>query len=248
MRKEKMLITHCNPKSPISEAFRVLRTNIQFSSFDKQLKILLITSSVVGEGKTTIASNLAVSIAQSGSKVLLIDGDLRKPCVHKLFGISNSKGLTNLLLSENKIHQDFIQKPEIDNLDIIASGPIPPNPSEILGSASMKEILERLRYGYDIILIDTPPVGTVTDAAVLSTGADGVILVVHSGKVEIKAAQRAKELLLQVNANIMGTILNDVNIHDQDGYYYSYYYSGTENEKKRSLFKKKRTRDNQLPK
>ncbi len=246
MREQKILITHNNPKSPISEAFRVLRTNLQFSSFDKQLKIILVTSSVVGEGKTTIVSNLAVAIAQSGRKVLLIDGDLRKPFVHKIFGVSNNKGITNLLLSEHKIYQDFIQKPEIDNLDIITSGPIPPNPSEILGSASMKEILEKLKYNYDIVLIDTPPVGTVTDAAVLSTSADGVILVLDSGRIEIKAAQRAKKLLQQVNANIIGAVLNNVNIKDRDGYYYNYYYNSEENKNKRRLFKKKRKRDNQL--
>jgi len=236
MINQNVLISHSNPKSPISEAFRVLRTNIQFLSFDKKLKTILITSSGMGEGKTTVISNLAITMAQTGSKVLLIDGDLRKPKIHQLFSFSNSKGLTNLLISRHGYDKDFIQNSGIDNLDILVSGPIPPNPSELLGSSVMKDFLLGLKDYYDIILIDTPPVGTVTDAAVLSTITDGVILLISSGNIQIKAAQRAKELLLKVNANIIGVALNNINTHDEDGYYYSYYYSdeNSKNKKKKS--------------
>lgn len=227
----KLLIAHSNPKSPVSEAFRVLRTNLQFSSIDKHLKIFLITSPGVEDGKTTITANLAVTMAQAGSKVLVIDGDLRKPRIHKIFGISNNKGLTNILASQDN-YRNFIHHTEADNLDLLASGPLPPNPSELVGSYFMKKLLEEVKNDYDFILIDTPPVGTVTDAAVLSTISDGTILVANSGKVEIKAAQRAKELLLKVNANIIGVVLNKINIHDRDGYYYNYYYE-EENQRKK---------------
>lgn len=224
MIDKKGLITHFNPRSPISEAYRTLRTNLRFLIFNKQLKSILITSAYIGEGKSTITSNLAITMAQSENKVLLVDGDLRKPSLHYFFGVSNENGLTNLLVSKHENYQKFIICTGIQNLDLLASGPTPPNPSELLGSDSMKKFLKTVSNDYDIILIDTPPVGTVTDAAVLSTMTDGVILVVSSGEVEIKLAQKAKDLLLKVNANILGVVLNKVRFNVYNGYYYNYYY------------------------
>lgn len=218
----KILITHSSPKSPISEAYRVLRTNIQYSGIDKALKTIVITSSGPGEGKTTTLINLAITFAQMGSKVLLIDADLRKPRLHRMLEISNSKGLTNIIALHDD-YQNYLIKCEVANLDIITSGAVPPNPSELLNSNSMKQFLDRVREDYDIVFIDSPPAGSVTDAAILSTIADGTILVVASGKVEADALIRAKELLGKVNANIIGAVLNMVEKNAQGNYYYYYY-------------------------
>ena len=223
---------HCNPKSPAAEAFRIIRTNLQFSNFNKQLKSILITSAGASEGKTTVISNLAITIAQSGIKILLIDADIRKPSVHKFFGVSNEKGLTNLLILEDKNHCDYIQKTQMDNLDLLLSGPVPPNPSELLGSNSMQKILEDVKSAYDMVLLDTSPVCIVTDPMILSSITDGVILLVNSGKTQIEAVQRAKELLLNVNANIIGVILNRIKRHDSNEYYYNYYYGEDREQKK----------------
>lgn len=217
------IIAQSNPKSPISEAYRVLRTNIQFSSLDDPIKTMIVTSAMPGEGKSTTIANMAVVFAQMGSKVLLVDCDLRKPKIHKLFNVSNKSGITNVL-SEHGDYQKYIIKTEIENLDLLASGTIPPNPSEILGSNAMKEVLHNIRQQYDVILIDTPPVGTVTDAQILSTIVDGTIIVAASGQVKIDALQRAKNLLEKVNANILGVIINKLD-RTANSYYYYYYYS-----------------------
>ncbi len=222
MIEQNRLITFTNPKSPISEAYRVIRTNIQFSSADKPLKVILVTSSGPGEGKTTTISNLAIMFAQSYGKVLLMDGDLRKPRVHKVFGVSNVVGLTNTLVKQGE-YTEYISRTEMENLHILSSGPIPPNPSELLSSNSMKELISRVRDDYEVVFIDSPPVGTVTDSAILSTIVDGTILVAASDNVEIEAAKRAKGLLEKVNANIIGVILNMLEKNGKGNYYYSYY-------------------------
>lgn len=223
---EKSLISHSNPKSPISEAYRVARTNIQFSSIDKPVKVIVVTSSGPGEGKTTTTANLAITFAQSGSKVLLIDADLRKPRVHKLFGLTNQKGLSNILANRED-YNDYVNISPAENLHVITCGAIPPNPSELLSTNAMKQFIEKVKNDYDIVFVDTPPVGTVTDAAILSTVADGTILVASSGKVEVDAAKRAKLLLENVNANILGVVLNMLDKNAQGNYYYySYYYYG----------------------
>ena len=216
------LIVHNNPKSPAAEAYRVLRTNIQFASVDKPIKVIAVTSAGPEEGKTTTVTNLAISFAQSGNKVLLIDADLRRPRVHKSFDLPNDTGVTTVLAQ----HADFrtcITECKIDNLYILTSGLIPPNPSELLSSNAMKSLIMQLREDFDMILLDSPPVGIVTDAAILSTIADGTILVVSSGKIEIEAAQRAKELLQKVDANILGVVLNNVKKNRKNSYYYNYY-------------------------
>jgi capsular exopolysaccharide synthesis family protein len=216
------MITHNNPKSSISEAYRVLRTNIQYSSIDKPLKTIVVTSSGPGEGKSTTIVNLSIAFAQSGSKVLLIDADLRKPKVHKLFGMYNKRGLSNMLVAHYD-YQEYINKCEVENLHVLTCGVIPPNPSELLSTKSMKQFIEKIREDYDMVFIDAPPVGTVTDAAILSTEVDGVIMVISSGKVDDKALIRSKELLEKVNANIIGVVLNKVNKNNQ-GYYHNHYY------------------------
>lgn len=238
MKETDTLIVQKDPKSCISESYRVLRTNIQFYNFEKQYKTILITSSGIGEGKSTVISNLAVAMAQSGGKVLLLEADFRRPTIYKFFNLSNKKGLTDILVSGYDNYKEFIQGTEIDNLDIITSGPIPPNPSELLGSHSMKNFLEAVKNEYDVILIDSPPAGTITDAAVLSTIADGVMLLVSSGKASIESVKRAQESLQKVNANIIGAILNNVRIDNND-YYYKYY-SLEDNAKEKKKHKKKK--------
>lgn len=225
----KELISLSNPKSPISEAYRTLRTNIQFSSFDKEIKCIVITSSGPGEGKTTTITNLAITMAQSNKKVLLIDADLRKPQVHKRFEINNQRGLTNVLAQHIPL-EDAVQRTSLEGLDILTSGPKPPNPSEILGSNSMKEFIKEAVEKYDRVMIDAPPVGVVTDPAILSTIADGTILVVSSGKTYIEEAQRAKQLLQNVNANILGVVMNKIPVNGKGyyGYYYYHYYEEDE--------------------
>jgi capsular exopolysaccharide synthesis family protein len=223
------LIVQKNPKSPISEAYRTLRTNIQFSSFESDIKTILITSSGPSEGKTTTSGNLALTFAQSGKKVLLVDCDLRRPSVHKKFMISNQIGLSNLLINNLKLEDVAVNY--IDNLYILTSGTIPPNPAEMMGSKKMKAFIEEVREKFDYIILDTPPVIAVTDAQILSTMADGVLLVVSSGQAEKEAAERAKELLMNVKANILGVVLNKVEINSRKSYGYYYYYG---NDKERS--------------
>lgn len=236
------LIFFRDPKSPVSEAYRTLRTNIQFSGVDKALKIITITSSDAGEGKTTIICNLAITMALSGKKVILIDADLRKPRVHSKFMISNETGLTNIL-AQKKPLESVIKTASVKDLDIITSGPIPPNPSELLQSESMGNFLEDLKKKYDYILLDTPPVGMVTDAAILAAKSDGIILVVTSGKTHIDEAKRAKQLLLNVDAKILGVVLNKVNRYEKG--YYQKYYRYYEDEKKASKKSRKKRRSNE---
>lgn len=221
--KPAKLICLYDPKSPIAEAYRTLRTNIQFASVNKEIKTLMVTSAGPGEGKTTTITNLAVAIAQAGKKVLLIDGDLRKPAVHKAFGLSNRTGLTNILSNQATV-ESAVQKLSEIELDIITAGPIPPNPAEFLGSRPMQQLLILVKDQYDMILIDTPPILPVTDGQVLSSYMDGVLLVLNAGKVARDHVIKAKALLDHVGANIIGTVLNNKKI-DKDSYYNYYYYA-----------------------
>ena len=223
---ERNIFTLKSLKSPVSEAFRTLRTNIQFSSIDKPIRSMVITSSGPREGKSTVSANIAVTIAQAEKRVLLIDCDLRKPTLHKHFQMSSLKGLTNILV-ENAKHTDVLYDfADIPGLKVIGSGPIPPNPAELLGSNKMKKFIKDMEKEYDMVILDTPPIGLVTDSALLSTIVDGTILVCSVEEADINAAQRAKKLLDKVNANILGVVLNKVPING-GGYYkyhYSYYY------------------------
>lgn len=234
MNKNLDLITIKEPKSPISEAYRTLRTNIQFSSFDKEIKVIFVTSSTPGEGKSTTSANLAITMAQNGSKTILVDCDLRKPNVHRLFNISNTRGLSNLLIEENGIDK-IVQQSGIEDLHILTSGLKPPNPSELLSSTKMKKFIEMSKNYYDYIILDTPPVGVVTDAQLVSQYSDGGVLVTASGQVEIESAIRAKQLLEKVNTKILGVVLNKVDTDYGNGYrYYNYYYEEDGHKKKRS--------------
>ncbi|OEH92135.1 CpsD/CapB family tyrosine-protein kinase [Bacillus solimangrovi] len=213
------LITQTDPKSPISEQYRTIRTNIQFASIDKQIKTIVVTSSNPGEGKSTTIANLAVTFAQQGKKVLLIDTDMRKSTVHYTFRLENTTGLTNVLTKQVKL-LEAIKSINESNMDVLTSGPVPPNPAELLGSQSMKDLLDEAREHYDIILFDSPPLLAVTDAQILSNQCDGVILVVHSGKTAKEDAQKAKELLQTAQAKILGAVINQKKLKASNYYYY----------------------------
>lgn len=221
------IISLLNPKSPNSESYRMLRTNIDFSSFDTESKILMVTSAAPGEGKSTTVANLAVVYAQSDKKVILIDADLRKPTLHHTLQKSNRAGLSHVLTGQAP-YQSVIQNSPLDNLDLITSGPIPPNPSELLSSPKMKGLLDSLAELYDIILFDAPPVLAVTDSQVLSAYCNGVILVVHSGKTKKEALLKAKSNLERAQARVLGVVLNNMKRSSKDQAYYYYY---GENEK-----------------
>ncbi|MGG3449082.1 CpsD/CapB family tyrosine-protein kinase [Domibacillus aminovorans] len=216
---KRKLITYTDPKSPISEQYRTIRTNILFSSVDQSLRSILVTSTSPGEGKSTTIANLAVVFANQGKKVLLVDADMRKPTMHYTFGLQNTFGLTNILTKQTTLDATAVQS-DIENLSILTSGPIPPNPAELLGSVSMKEFLENSLEKYDFVLFDTPPVLAVTDAQVLANQCDGTILVVNSGKTEIEGVQKAKDLLQSVKAKLLGVVLNNRTMKDSSYYYY----------------------------
>lgn len=211
------LIALRDPRSPAAEAYRALRTNIQFSSLDKPLRTVLATSTSPDEGKSTTIANLAVTIAQAEQRVVLVDCDLRRPTLHTLFGLSNEEGLTSLMLQEGG--RIPVQKTEVPGLLVLTSGPLPPRPADILGSRRMEAVIAQLREHADIVLFDTPPVNAVTDAAVLATKVDGVLLVFRSGATKRDRAREARRLLDKVNANIVGVVLTDVQGEDRYSYY-----------------------------
>lgn len=219
---ENNLIVTSNPKSPISEVYRALRTNIQYSSSEIAIKTIMITSAQAGEGKTTTISNLAVAYAQEGKKTLLIDGDMRKPSLHRMFSQPNRSGLSLILSGEATLHESICTT-IIENLLLIPSGPIPNNPSELINSSLMKQLLENFKEEYDVILIDTPPVLAVTDSIITSALCDGVILVAAAGKVKKEYLKKAKERLDHVNARILGVVLNQINRDDHPVFYMDYY-------------------------
>lgn len=232
-----MLIVQDNPKSPLSESYRTLRTNIQFSSFDDNMSTILITSSTPSEGKSTVSSNLALTMAEASKKVLLIDCDLRRPSIHKKFNISNEKGLSNLLIGQYNFNE--VAQKYTDDFYILTSGVIPPNPSEMLSSKKMELFLGEAKKNFDYIILDTPPVVSVTDAQALSTIVDGVLLVVASGQAQIPEVHKAIELLQYVKANIIGIVANKVKSYKRGYKYYNYYYYGEDHNKKRKHNSKK---------
>jgi protein-tyrosine kinase len=213
------LITLTSPKSPISEQYRTIRTNIQFSTVDRQIRSILVTSAGPAEGKSTTSANLAVVFAQQGKKVLFIDADLRRSTMHYTFRLDNHVGLTNVLTKQVSLER-AVQSTEQENLDVLTSGPIPPNPAELLGSRSMEELLEQAFTQYDLVLFDTPPVLAVTDAQILANLCDGIVLVVSSGKTEIEAAQKAKEALANAKGKLLGVVLNNKKMKESQYYYY----------------------------
>lgn len=222
------LISQTDPKSPIAEAFRTLRTNIQFTNIDKDIRIIVVTSSQPREGKSTVATNLAFSLGQEEKKVLLIDGDMRKPTIHKPFRISNLYGLTNIIIG-NRVLEEVLYSSEASNssLFILPTGPIPPNPAELINSKRMRTFLKEAKSKFDILVIDAPPVGLFTDAAILSTFADGVIFVSAVGETNTDVSIRAKGLLDNVKANILGVVLNKVPLDRDKKARYGYYGYGS---------------------
>ncbi len=238
-RVEAKMITRFSPKSPVSEAYRSLRTNIQFADIDHPKHVLLMTSTTSKEGKSTTAINLAITLAQAGSRVLLVDSDLRRPSLHNFFSMDRTYGLTNVLIG-SLAFDDVIKPTEVDKFDIITAGDIPPNPAELVASERMRNFIEEARSRYDLVILDSPPVVAVTDAAVLATRVDGTILVVSSGTVNRKEVSRALALLKNVRAGILGVVLNGLDIKRIYGsyyyyfhYYQYYYYYGSEKKPKR---------------
>lgn len=226
------------PQSSISEAYRTIRTGIEFSNLDKDLKVICATSSKKDEGKSTVVANLAVSFAKIDKKVLLIDGDLRNPTINRLFDLANTHGLVDVLLGTKNI-TECIKHTKQQGLDILTVGVIPPNPAEVLASHKMSEFIQNIRNGYDYIFIDTPPIGLVSDAAIISSYSDGVIFVVGSNEVDKNLAKMAKERLDNINANILGVILNKFK-SDVNNDYYSYDYYGQDETRKKKKRKKKK--------
>lgn len=219
------LIAAVESKNPVTEQFRTLRTNIDFVSVTKEkFKTLLISSALPSEGKSTISANLAVVYAQQGKKVLLVNADLRRPTVATTFNITTDYGLTNYLADDDNKIDSIIQQTNIENLDVIISGPIPPNPAELLGSKRMAELIMRLKEAYDIVLFDVPPFLIVTDAQVLLGKVDGVVLVVNGGKTTQSALQRTNEILKISNAPVIGFVYNDQNGNDGESSGYGYVY------------------------
>ena len=206
--EEKNLITLIDPSSVISEEFRTLRTNIQFSMIDKELKTLMVTSSKQGEGKSTIAANLAVVFASQGKKVLLVDADMRNPSLHKLFKVRNQQGLTSILTTKNRQITNLLHKTSQENLELLTSGILPPNPSELLASQRMSQFIETVKQEYDLIVFDMPPVNIVTDAQVMGNKADGTVFVIRKEVADLSEILKAKELLNLVQANVLGAVFN----------------------------------------
>jgi succinoglycan biosynthesis transport protein ExoP len=232
-RLREKLVTVQHPKSPISEAYRVLRTNLQFSSLDEPLRTLLVTSPNPVEGKSTTVANLGVVMAQAGKRVVVVDADLRRPVLHRIFQLENDRGLTTLLFNVGPGMDGHLRQTAVKNLRVLTTGPLPPNPSELLGSQRMAVLIERLKEEAEVILFDSPPSLAVTDASVVATHSDGVLLVVDAGRTRRTIATESVERLQQVGGNLLGVVLNRVK-PGRGGYYYYYYrYYGDRREQRR---------------
>lgn len=201
------LITLTDGRSAQAEAYRSLRTNLEFSSLDQPLHTLLVTSAAPDEGKSTTLANLGVINAQAGKQVILVDCDLRRPALHKLFGLDNSLGVSSAVINSDAPLP--LQATGVANLQLMTSGPMPPNPADVLASARMDALLKHLTAAADLVLVDAPPVIAVTDAVLLATKVDGVLLVIHAGQTKREHAERARDLLAKVNARLVGAVLNN---------------------------------------
>ncbi|WP_430487980.1 CpsD/CapB family tyrosine-protein kinase [Priestia flexa] len=214
------LISHQKPKSPITEQYRTIRTNIQFSNVDSDIRSIMVTSSFPSEGKSTTTANLAVVFAQQGKKVLFVDADLRKPTVQYTFQLENHVGLTNVLTRQTTL-RSAVQTSHIESLSILTSGPIPPNPAELLGSQTMEDLMNEMYENYDIVIFDTPPVLPVADANILANLCHGIVLVVKSGGVDRDSALKATEILKGAKGKLLGAVVNQKK--QSEGNYYYYY-------------------------
>jgi succinoglycan biosynthesis transport protein ExoP len=221
----------------LSEAYRVLRTNIQFSTIDRPGQTLLITSANPREGKSTTAANLALVMAQAGKRVILVDSDLRRPSIHRFFGLSNGQGLTNMMLSTQAPPNGIVQKTRFENLSVVTSGTLPPNPSELLASRRFDSVLEALRTQADVIIIDSPPALAAADASILASKTDSTMLVVDSGRTRLAALRSAREALLRSKTHLLGAVLNKLKRHTSGGYYYYHNYNAPEPEARPSQAK-----------
>lgn len=228
------MITVTDPTSVDTEQFNTIRTNIKFSNVDKDYKTLMVTSPNISEGKSTVSANIATTFAKQGLHTLLVDSDLRRPTVNATFGIDNPQGLSNYLSERNFDINSIIYKTSVKNLYVMPSGPIPPNPSELIGSKRMAELIKKLSDQLDLVIFDAPPVLSVTDAQIVSTNVDGTILVVRANKTEKAAVKEAVRLIKQVGGHIIGTILNDVEVKGSGYYgYYDYYGYSKDSKKKK---------------
>ncbi len=217
------LLVEKNPKSSVAEALRIVRTNLQFCSADKDVKTILITSSIPGEGKSFISANLATAFAQNGSKVLLIDCDLRKGRLHRIFGLGNENGLSNLLFDDVETkYKEYIRNTHVSNLYLLSSGTVPPNPSELLDSNKNKKLLNILRNQFDYIICDGTPIGGLTDSIVMTKNVDKVVIVCAVNYTKVEQLENTKKSLQNIDADLAGVIVNKVpEIHSS--YYGNYY-------------------------
>jgi capsular exopolysaccharide synthesis family protein len=213
------LITLSDPRSPAAEAFRTLRTNIYFSGLERSIQALLVTTVAPVEGKSLTLANLAVAMAQGDKRTILVDTDLRRPALHTIFELSNDAGLTSLFIDAKGPIEPAFKDVGVPNLQVLTSGPLPPNPAEVLGSQRMLEVIAALKQHADIVLFDAPPVIAVTDALVLGTRVDGVVLVVEAGATRREHARRAKEQLEKLNIRIVGAVLNGASVDNTLGGY-----------------------------
>ncbi len=225
-RNGRCLPTVDKPRSPAAEAFRSLRTNLEFARVDAPLRCLLVTSSTPNEGKSTIAANLAVAFAQAGHRTLLIDADLRKPAVHRIFQLSNSQGITTLLRSNDVNESVIIQRTGIDNLSVLTTGPLPPNPADLLRSKRFQDLLTKLDQTADVVILDGPPLSGLADAAILSKMVDGTLLIVRGSKTRRGALGHTREVLARVDASVLGVVINRAK-EPASAYYYQYYAAST---------------------
>lgn len=218
MNEAKKLIVSLKPQSAIAEQFRSIRTSIEFSTEDQDCQVTVITSSEQNSGKSLVSSNLALTFSQKGEKTLLIDADMRNPSIKNYFYIPSRQGLSSVIRNKANV-QEYIFETNEKNLFILPAGITPPNPADLLGSISMKNLIQELRESFDHIIIDTPPVLAVTDAILVSAFADGVVLVIRSGKTTKQNAKKVIRLLNQSSTPIIGSILNDVKMKLTDYYY-----------------------------
>lgn len=218
------LITHKKPKAVVSEKFRGIRTNILFSTADEDIQTLLVTSDKPSSGKSTVSANIAITYAQAGFKTLLIDGDMRKPTQHYIFNKNNINGLSNVIINKSSF-DETVYDTEILNLDLLTSGPIPPNPSELIGSSNMLEIFDEIKLEYDFIIIDTPPVNTVTDAQLFGELTKNAVFIIDLEENNKESVKKGKDLLEKSGTKILGAILNKAPLDKSSS---SYYYYGEE--------------------